>query len=177
LARTLEEHGPFDLVVIMAGTNDMSCQHEPARILRSLELLHSACHARGVPTVALAPPPAPSRGPVWEVVRQQVLDSLRLLAVMAPTRMACIDPAELVSSARPDMWDADGLHFSPLGSCTFGQNLASAVLRTVLPLLKPEVQPAVGAGRLCQPLNAWQQQWQMGAALWCQPAGWVMVQV
>mmetsp|Transcript_76090 Transcript_76090/g.213346 ORF Transcript_76090/g.213346 Transcript_76090/m.213346 type:complete len:164 (+) Transcript_76090:3-494(+) len=163
----------------MAGTNDMGCLHEPARIVQSLELLHAACHARGVPTVALAPPPAPSRGPMWEAIRGQVLNSLRLLAAMGPARMACIDPAELVSAASPEMWDADGLHFSPLGSCTFGQSLASAVLRTVLPLLRPGEQPAEDlAARpdLCS--AAWGHPWQAGAASWCiQPVGWVLVQV
>lgn len=121
LARTLEEHGPFDLAVIMAGTNDMAYSQTPAQIASSLAVLHRACHERGVRSVALAPPPAPRRGPAGQAVREQVLDALRCMAAVAPARMACIDPAELVSSSAPEFWDADGLHFSPLGSQTFGR--------------------------------------------------------
>mmetsp|Transcript_57071 Transcript_57071/g.160137 ORF Transcript_57071/g.160137 Transcript_57071/m.160137 type:complete len:324 (+) Transcript_57071:44-1015(+) len=167
LGRILDEHGPFDLVAIMAGTNDMSSGRMPAQIIESLRSLHSACHDRGVSSVALAPPPAPSRGPVWEQLRTQVLDSLKQLADEGPSSLAaCIDPAVLVDSERADLWDADGLHFSPLGSSTFGQNLAALVVEDVLPQLQtPPSTPTSDGG--CS-LENWPEQ----EASWAPAPAW-----
>jgi len=169
LARILDERGPFDLVLIMAGTNDMGHYHAPARILRSLERLHGACRQRGVLSMALAPPPAPVRDAAGEAERLQIVGRLRCMAKAAESRMACIDPAELVSSSRPDFWDADGLHFSPLGSRTFGQKLAALVVRQLLPSLRPEVPAAPRHVTLPPPRRISQP------AAVCRAPAWVLV--
>lgn len=158
LQRCLREDGPFDLVLIMAGTNDLggaprpgismggvgsdaeggfgrtptssttSCCQQQEALVRSLRLLHQACHELGVPTVALAPPPIPQRGGpravMWEVLRQPVTEALRLMAAEMPGMVAAIDPASLVSSFWTECWDPDNLHFSALGSSALGQGLA-----------------------------------------------------
>ena len=43
-----------DLVIIMVGTNDLGMGVSPQAILADVVRLHKACHARGIPTIALA---------------------------------------------------------------------------------------------------------------------------
>ena len=56
LGSILEERGPFDLVLIMVGTNDLAMGVAPGMVLHSIQALHAECHRRGVRTVALGVP-------------------------------------------------------------------------------------------------------------------------
>jgi lysophospholipase L1-like esterase len=56
LARILDDDGPIDLVIIMTGTNDLARGAHAFDISNVTTILHRACHERGVPTIALAPP-------------------------------------------------------------------------------------------------------------------------
>lgn len=124
LARALEENGPFHLVVIMAGTNDLGQGMQQQVTAENLRHLHGLCHLRGVPTVALAPPPAPCGAVGWEQGRQALLGLMRQMCSTMPGVVECMDPSELMPAALPDVWDPDGLHFSPLGSSALGLGLA-----------------------------------------------------
>ncbi|CAE8718428.1 unnamed protein product [Polarella glacialis] len=121
----------YDLVIIMSGTNDMGMGASQDAILTDLSRLHSACHDRGVPTVALAPPPAPIGGPQREVARRCLADRIRALAASSPGMLACIDPADLVPMGLA-FWERDGLHFSPAGSCLLGERLAAVAAEKLL---------------------------------------------
>lgn len=124
LRRALEEDGPFDLVIIMAGTNDMGHGTPLQSILQDIHSLHETCHARCVPTVALAPPPAPGVGAAREALRQSFVGMLRTALQCMRGTVCCVDPADYVPLASPAFWERDGLHFSPLGSRTLGHHLA-----------------------------------------------------
>lgn len=135
LERTLREDGPFDLVLIMAGTNDMGAASLPEPIVDSLRCLHAVCHAFGVPTVALAPPPAPGRGAAWEALRLPIVEALSRLPSEMPGVIACVDPGLSVPASWNLFWDPDGLHFSVLGSCALGKALADLASRHFFPQL------------------------------------------
>jgi len=68
----IREYGPFDLVLIMAGLNDL-----PARTLGgNLVQLHQACHRQGVATIAVGMPPT-----VVDVARKYLAFSTVKLSV------------------------------------------------------------------------------------------------
>lgn len=124
LARVLKEDGPFDLAIIMAGTNDLPNVVRRQALSQNLRCLHGICHQQGVPTLALAPPPIPKMSALWEVERQLLVRQLEAELMALRCTVACVDPAEIVHAANASLWDADGLHFSQLGSCALGLGLA-----------------------------------------------------
>merc|ERR1719253_877807 len=79
LRRILAEQGPFDLAIIMAGTNDVGdASMSPESIVTSVRSLHAACHSVGVRTVALSVPPSyasvqsPKQDPLYQGRWQKV---------------------------------------------------------------------------------------------------------
>merc|ERR1740139_848793 len=176
LERTLCEDGPFDLVLLMAGTNDLGAGRTPDQIVENLQCLHAVCHSYGVPTVALAPPPAPGRGPRWEAMRAPIVEALNCLPMEMPGVLACVDPGMLVSASWAPYWDQDGLHFAESGSCALGKELANLARRHFLPHL-PNFQGEmedVDADYMA----GWRQQGQQNS-LFCSaqaisPYGWVL---
>ena len=50
----LKEQGPFDLVIIMAGSNDLRGSAHPETITQDVLALHETCHRAGVRTVILS---------------------------------------------------------------------------------------------------------------------------
>lgn len=134
LRRILREENAPELALIMAGTNDLGKSRRPEDILKDICRLHAECHARGVRTVALAPPAAPfakSSSP-WEVSRCRVKDLLAAWAQSNPFVVAFVDPSELVPPSAAGAWDPDRLHFSPAGSKLLGRRLAPLVLPHLL---------------------------------------------
>ena len=67
LGHILKEQGPFDLVFIMAGTNDLGGSAHPVAITQDVLALHGTCHRAGVRTVIL--PVHPNSGTNREVPR------------------------------------------------------------------------------------------------------------
>jgi len=137
LQRTLMEGTmPHQLVVIMAGSWDIAQDQDPRAILSNLQRLHGICHAFGLRTVALAPPPSPNalRG-LREVDRKCLLSLLEKWAQATPDVLAFVNTAELVPPAvGGHLWDTDGLHLSPAGSQRLGQRLA----HVLQPLLRQQ---------------------------------------
>eukprot|EP00437_Effrenium_voratum_P011038 CAMPEP_0181419612 /NCGR_PEP_ID=MMETSP1110-20121109/12162_1 /TAXON_ID=174948 /ORGANISM="Symbiodinium sp., Strain CCMP421" /LENGTH=260 /DNA_ID=CAMNT_0023542631 /DNA_START=61 /DNA_END=840 /DNA_ORIENTATION=- len=123
LSRILDAK-PYDLVIIMSGTNDMGRGTCSSTIVEDLSHLHAVCHDRGVPTMVLAPPPAPAYGQMQEVQRQYLCQQLRHFASCSTSVCAFLDPADLVSTANGQLWEGDGLHFAPNGSQALGLGLA-----------------------------------------------------
>ncbi|CAJ1351479.1 unnamed protein product [Effrenium voratum] len=126
LSRILDAK-PYDLVIIMSGTNDMGRGTCSSTIVEDLSHLHAVCHDRGVPTMVLAPPPAPAYGQMQEVQRQYLCQQLRHFASCSTSVCAFLDPADLVSTANGQLWEGDGLHFAPNGSQALGLGLAPLV--------------------------------------------------
>jgi lysophospholipase L1-like esterase len=125
-----------DLVLIMAGTNDLGKNRRPEAVLDDLRQLHAVCHSFGVPTVALPPPPAPSQpGTAWDRARRQLHELLAAWARSSEAVAAFISSDELVPATGRGSgmsWDSDGLHLAPPGSQKLGRLLA--------PLLAPLLQ-------------------------------------
>jgi lysophospholipase L1-like esterase len=76
LRKILNNHGPFDLVFIMAGTNDVGFSTPAEDIMASLKQLHTACHVAGTPTVALSIPDCGMSNPEANVNRARVNKAL-----------------------------------------------------------------------------------------------------
>lgn len=122
LAQILATDGPHDLVVIMAGTNDIGSGAPATTVLHNVRRLHEVCHAHGVPTIVLAPPSAnfASKVGVTKLLADWVQGS--------ETALAYVDAEELVPRSSHELWDPDGTHLSPEGSRTFGQRMVTRIL-------------------------------------------------
>jgi lysophospholipase L1-like esterase len=117
LGRILDEDGPFDLVIIMAGTNDLTLLSRSEDILREIRHLHLHAHKRSVPTVALAPP-SPQREGQLEVAK--------LLAQWVQTAQPVLGYAsveEFIPRSARGFWEPDNVHLSPAGSAALGQRM------------------------------------------------------
>eukprot|EP00928_Gymnodinium_smaydae_P016636 TRINITY_DN16274_c0_g2_i1.p1 TRINITY_DN16274_c0_g2~~TRINITY_DN16274_c0_g2_i1.p1 ORF type:complete len:384 (+),score=55.27 TRINITY_DN16274_c0_g2_i1:63-1214(+) len=134
LERILAEDGPFDSAIIMAGTNDMGVSAPHEAIIQSVSRLHMVCHARGVSTIGLAPPPALSACALRESNRRILAGKLHEVSSRLPGVRACADPGNFVPVAELELWEADGLHFTPAGSARLGQKLAKLVAEHLAPV-------------------------------------------
>merc|ERR1712064_40185 len=102
----------------------------PHAILADVVRLHKACHARGIPTVALAPSTV-AHGPST-LGRQQLASLLRKWAKTTPSVVACIDMMELIPHHGPSPhWDFDDLHLSAGGSRALGRRLGDKLMHLV----------------------------------------------
>lgn len=121
LAHILDSEGHFDLVILMAGTNDFTPNSDLRAIQGRVCELHSVCHARGVPTVMLSAPCNTSNLRIglgkllcgWAQGHSQVLDF--------------VDPEELVPRRHRAHWESDCVHFSPAGYHALGMQLAPRI--------------------------------------------------
>lgn len=127
LGRILDEDGPFDLVIIMAGTNDLTLLSRSEDIVRDLRSLHMAAHKRRIPTVAIAPP-SPQREAQKEVAKllAQWVQSAHLVLTSAN----CEDFAPR-RIGYPSFWEPDEVHLSPAGSTVLGQRMMTHLLPVI----------------------------------------------
>jgi len=147
IAHILAEHGPFDLAIIMGGTNDLAKRIPLPRIMRALQELHGTCWEAGVPTVAMTVPPNHGVGrrtayaKNWRDLNRQIAKwGAGVGEIDAPARI--VDVETLVPfgcGQKALLWEKDGLHFSPAGSRQLGRSLASHVKS----LLQPDQPPAM----------------------------------
>jgi lysophospholipase L1-like esterase len=117
LAFLLDNHGRFDLVIIMAGTNDYKKDFKDQYIKNLVVKLHEACHSRGVPTAALGAP--------CNIQNQRLRFSQQLRDWANRQNMVrCfVDPEDVIPRSEPAYWEPDKVHFSPTGSCALGKHL------------------------------------------------------
>jgi lysophospholipase L1-like esterase len=135
LSKLLADHGPFDLVIIMAGTNDVgNPQLSSQYVLDSLARMHEACWRAGSQTLAVSIPESSVTGTMqypelkakWKTINVE-------LAAWAQSKpcTSFVNSAMLLSFDRAacasGFWDADGLHFSAAGSREFGRKLGSLI--------------------------------------------------
>lgn len=123
---------PLDLVVVLAGTNDLAYATESGEIFESIRGIHEVARARGCPTIALGIPPSDwqSRS---EPARSLAGDVNRRLESWAATTTTTKPKTTFVPFPIRDFdrssgfWSPDGLHFSPRGYRAIGRSLAPIV--------------------------------------------------
>eukprot|EP00927_Polykrikos_kofoidii_P040225 TRINITY_DN34425_c0_g2_i1.p1 TRINITY_DN34425_c0_g2~~TRINITY_DN34425_c0_g2_i1.p1 ORF type:complete len:573 (-),score=76.28 TRINITY_DN34425_c0_g2_i1:36-1550(-) len=125
LVRLLDDEGHQDLVILMAGTNDLGKHQTAEATLPFVRRLHEVCHARNIPTVAMGPPQVPAmRG-----VRDQLSKLLQGYANDTPGVVAFLDAEVLVPRFKRGFWEPDELHFTPAGSRELGLKIMPEVLK------------------------------------------------
>jgi isochorismate hydrolase len=123
LACILHQDGPFDLVIMMVGTNDLGARKNPTATLANIARLHLLCHELGIPTISIAPPAAKP----FQQARQCLADQLGAWASNTPGVALSLDSEVLLPRSMVQLWDPDGIHLSPQGSNWLGKKLASHV--------------------------------------------------
>lgn len=123
---------PVDLVIILAGTNDLAYENDCNVIFRSICAIHDIAHCRGIRTIAVSVPPS-----AW----QQSDENASKVAndVNVKLESWCQDEDRVTFAPFPirqyerssGLWCGDGLHFSPEGYTLIGQSLASSVVDTL----------------------------------------------
>lgn len=123
LAHILDNDGPYDLVILMAGTNDFTPDTDLRSIQASVCKLHNACHSRGVPTVMLA---APCNAPNLQVGLSRALSNW---AHRQADVLCFLDPEQELPRSNRTFWETDQVHFTPAGSRALGLSLAPKVIK------------------------------------------------
>lgn len=139
LARILDDDGHQDLVILMAGTNDIGSHYGVEGIAQDVQKLQALCLERNVPVVVLAPV-APLQGSLG-VARRQLVQLLSSWTRSAPGVLAFHDVEELVPRQQVLLYDPDCIHLTPLGSIHLGHQLVPVILS-----LLPRLGRAVGGG-------------------------------
>eukprot|EP00933_Yihiella_yeosuensis_P051585 TRINITY_DN49558_c0_g1_i1.p1 TRINITY_DN49558_c0_g1~~TRINITY_DN49558_c0_g1_i1.p1 ORF type:complete len:464 (+),score=72.86 TRINITY_DN49558_c0_g1_i1:74-1465(+) len=138
------DEGAFDLVIIMAGTNDLAGDAEPEDILKAIQRLHECCHQRSTPTAVLNIPESGitsnDGSTLFRMMRQEVNEGLEQWAKsrLEKSREGVADIRLFVDSGKllpwneamrsAGYWESDNLHFSAAGSKFLGRALAAHVL-------------------------------------------------
>jgi NOL1/NOP2/fmu family ribosome biogenesis protein len=144
----IQDDGPFDLVILMAGTNDIGMDELPPHILFWTQQLHKICSDRKIPTVAILPPTV-TRGKPRQAL-QQLKGLVRSWAQSAnPAPLACLDSEELVPRTLPGHWEPEEFHLSPPGSQVLGRRL-SEVIKPMLSRMRAAI-PGRGNFRVLEP--------------------------
>ena len=128
----IEKAGSLDLVIILAGTNDLGFNRDSDEIFHSIRKLHEISHDRGVKTLALGIPPS-----AWQSQSKSAMDCAD--AVNSRIQAWANSSDDLLSlvtfdhfpikkfDAQSGYWSGDGLHFSPEGYRHIGESLGSIV--------------------------------------------------
>lgn len=128
LQAILAEQDPFDIVLILAGTNDLGMGYESGHVVESIKQLHHTCHQRGTRTAALSLPPnvACERSPAykkkWDSVNTALFDWSRHLSDKVALFVDTNDVVPL--DAEGIYYNIDRLHFSAQGVERLGIELA-----------------------------------------------------
>lgn len=152
----LTMHGPFDLVLIMLGTNDLASTeqqtHRPAlvmasKIFENIERIHTVCHERNTPTVVLSVPESRHyRLGLESDMDAHYVDCWRHLN--ASLQKWSVENREMVKlfidtgkampwSRGSECWECDGIHFSIAGCRHLGNIIAEALLPVIRNIRKP----------------------------------------
>mmetsp|Transcript_110001 Transcript_110001/g.206188 ORF Transcript_110001/g.206188 Transcript_110001/m.206188 type:complete len:360 (+) Transcript_110001:61-1140(+) len=124
LRKLIGKHRP-DVVIIMAGTNDIGRGAQPGHIMQHVGRLHDACHENGIPTIALAPSSVPG-----VKCRDYLSMALKRYASVNPNVAIYADIEELLPRGPLGYWEPDVLHLSPAGSRALGQLLGPLVMQS-----------------------------------------------
>ena len=146
-----------DVVVLLAGTNDLGHRHTAADVAGGVWKLHEMCHAAGAKTLALAIP-----GSAWQEAsrsaRQSADEANRLLREKCEQHAALCRffdwPAAINYKANDgsdaSLWNTDGLHMTEAGYVALGRALATPVVE----LLGADTSSASAASSLSSPSSS-----------------------
>jgi lysophospholipase L1-like esterase len=132
---------PLDLIIILAGTNDLAYEDDSSIILDNIKGIHEIAHSHGCKTIALGIPPSG-----WQVqdsnkvgaVAYEVNEKLQSwccdsdsgdssIAFSCSTMVTYV-PFPIKEFDRDSgLWAPDGLHFSPEGYKTIGESLSPII--------------------------------------------------
>lgn len=131
----------WDLVCLMAGTNDLGMGVPTEEILENIESMVKMClNSNPTTKIALLTVPATGGELTHESVRKRratVNTGLSKFATKHSHRVLLIDPSAVLSNPGPrapadspdkELWDHDTLHFSPKGSERLGEFVYHALL-------------------------------------------------
>mmetsp|Transcript_25746 Transcript_25746/g.47051 ORF Transcript_25746/g.47051 Transcript_25746/m.47051 type:complete len:270 (-) Transcript_25746:104-913(-) len=132
LRAILQDKGPFDMALIMAGTNDLSLEGIPdaSSILQSIKALHRACHSAGVHSISMSIPtgrPVDDMYTEYYALRDTVNSMLESWSRTSPGVALHIDTSRIVPFDSHVFWEPDGLHLSPHGSKQLGAQVAATL--------------------------------------------------
>jgi len=140
LLHLLKKERPFDLVILMAGTNDIPKNITEEETVLNLQAIHLACHREGASTVAIGVPDCAGQDfPEWAIKRKRVNSILETWCLEEGSKGGPFD-AKVLLYVNPDqllpfspetigrgLWYNDQLHFSSSGCWEFGKALADFV--------------------------------------------------
>jgi lysophospholipase L1-like esterase len=134
---------PLDLIIILAGTNDLAYENDPSIIFNNVKDIHEIAHSNGCKTIALGIPPSGWQiqdsnkvGAIAYKVNEKLQswcscdsdDSSTAISSSPTTKMATYVPFPIKEFDRDSgLWAPDGLHFSPEGYKTIGESLSPIV--------------------------------------------------
>lgn len=146
LLDAVDGRGPYGLVIIMTGTNDLGFYAPVPTIVQHVAQLHAVCHQRGVPTLIVAP--TAHTAPQLQAPRRQLARQLEALAAQTPGVLGFVDVEDLVPRSARGVWEMDQLHLSPAGSTQLGHSLVPMVAAALAAATTmPEPAPGVAAKR------------------------------
>jgi len=173
LAHILHTRGPFDLVLIMGGTNDLAnASVTPQRIAANLQKLHTTCHDVGTCSVVLSVPPnanvvqqgSKSEAYVrrWQSVNSLMHEWATAGGAGGDGRVGVllhVDVESIVPYVRgaPE-WEVDGLHLSAEGSTVLG-NALEPLVRPILEANEPRSCVSLARWRSCAKPSSDGSQW------------------
>lgn len=132
LLRRADQQGQsYDMVILMAGTNDLQdMRSAPAPIATCIKDLHTTCHVEGVRTVCLSVPPNQCLKNARYHERWTRVNNLLRSWCEGEGRQEgvalYVDVQQILpysDSTSSSLWNEDGLHFSKLGADTLGRSL------------------------------------------------------
>mmetsp|Transcript_14074 Transcript_14074/g.23411 ORF Transcript_14074/g.23411 Transcript_14074/m.23411 type:complete len:223 (-) Transcript_14074:1740-2408(-) len=148
LVRLLEE-GHYDVVCLMAGTNDIGTGVDEEEIFGNLKNLSNISMEKGgsaSKTVLLSIPPIGAEGrATWIKTKRDIINQgIQRFVEQNSPRMVFIDAASQLpnpgshsgSSSESELWDRDLLHLSPKGYETLGNFVYTECKRLGI-ILKP----------------------------------------
>jgi lysophospholipase L1-like esterase len=131
----------YDLVILMAGTNDLGTGFSVPDILYNIEVLVNMCLVSNSTTkVVLLTVPATGGEVSYESVRLRrhgVNEGLAKIAHKNSSRVMLLDTSEAlpnpgehpeVPTAESVLWDKDSLHLSPAGSARLGEFIFTSLV-------------------------------------------------
>jgi lysophospholipase L1-like esterase len=118
----------FSLVILLAGTNDLSHPREPAEIAQDIVDMHKLCHDENVPhTIAIGVPSSAYQSlyPEAKEKANQINQALEQYCASEPK--ATYVPFPFDFARGDEKWAVDGLHLSKIGYQVLAQSLAPIV--------------------------------------------------
>jgi lysophospholipase L1-like esterase len=119
---------PFDVVIVLAGTNDMAHESDPEIIFQSIRGIHEMALAKGCPTIALGIPPSgwQAQSEPARTLATSVNEKLASWASSTTSSIFLPFPIEIFDRST-GYWSVDGLHLSQSGYKFLGTSLAPIV--------------------------------------------------